>query len=163
MQITLFLLKKDGSTAAISLPSTVAVIGRRQDCDLSIPLSVISRKHCEINADQSKLMVRDLHSKNGTFVNGERIEETRLNAGDQLRLGPVTFVVQIDGVPTETDITGVEPMEPIQISLENKSDQPQQEDHFDEFAEDLKDVKLGGSHTAELPDITGDDPSSQGV
>ncbi len=164
MQVTLFLLKKDGSTAAISLPSTVAVIGRRQDCDLSIPLSVISRKHCEINADQSKLMVRDLHSKNGTFVNGERIEETRLNAGDQLRLGPVTFVVQIDGIPTETDITGVEPMEPIQVSLEDKTDRPkQEEDHFDEFAKDLKDVHPGSSHTAEFPDIIADDPNSQGA
>jgi pSer/pThr/pTyr-binding forkhead associated (FHA) protein len=157
MQVTLFLLKKDGSTAAFSLPSSVTLVGRRQDCDMSIPLSVISRKHCEINVDQNKLMVRDLHSKNGTFVNGQRVEEYRLSPGDQLRLGSVTFVVQIDGIPTE--IAGIEPIEPMQIPPENEADKPKQEGHFDEFTEGLNDAQLGSSHTAEIPDIMTDDLS----
>jgi pSer/pThr/pTyr-binding forkhead associated (FHA) protein len=153
MQVTLFLLKKDGSTAAFSLPSSVTLVGRRQDCDMSIPLSVISRKHCEINIDQNKLTVRDLHSKNGTLVNGQRVEEYRLS--------PVTFVVQIDGIPTE--IAGIEPIKPIQVSLEDETDKSKQEEHFDEFAEDLKDLQPGSSHTAEIPDIMTDDLNSQGA
>jgi pSer/pThr/pTyr-binding forkhead associated (FHA) protein len=161
MQVTLFLLKKDGSTAAFSLPSSVTLVGRRQDCDMSIPLSVISRKHCEINIDQNKLTVRDLHSKNGTLVNGQRVEEYRLSPGDQLRLGSVTFVVQIDGIPTE--IAGIEPIKPIQVSLEDETDKSKQEEHFDEFAEDLKDLQPGSSHTAEIPDIMTDDLNSQGA
>jgi pSer/pThr/pTyr-binding forkhead associated (FHA) protein len=161
MQVTLFLLKKDGSTAAFSLPSSVTLVGRRKDCDLSIPLSVISRKHCEINIDQNKLTVRDLHSKNGTFVNGQRVEEFRLSPGNQLRLGSVTFVVQIDGIPT--DIAGIEPIQPMQIPPENETDKPKQEEHFDEFAEDFKDIQSSSSHTAEIPNIITDDLNSQGA
>jgi pSer/pThr/pTyr-binding forkhead associated (FHA) protein len=160
MQVTLFLLKKDGSTATFSLPSTVTLIGRRQDCDLCIPLSVISRKHCELNTDQSKLMVRDLHSKNGTFVNGQRVEDSHLSPGDQLCLGPVTFIVQIDGIPAE--IAGIKPIEPTPVSPKDETGKPKQDDHFDEFAEDLDDAKLGGSHTAELPDIVGDNLNPPG-
>ncbi|MBM4104528.1 MAG: FHA domain-containing protein [Planctomycetes bacterium] len=161
MQVTLFLLKKDGSTAAFSLPSSVTMVGRRQDCDLSIPLSVISRKHCEIDIDQNKLTVRDLHSKNGTYVNGQRVEEYRLSPGDQLRLGSVTFVVQIDGIPAE--IAGIKPIHPMAVPPENKADKPKQEEHFEEFAGKVNDAQLGSSHTAEIPDIIADDLNSQGA
>lgn len=75
------------------------VLGRRQDCDLRIPTRDVSRQHCELLADQKGLSVHDLGSSNGTFVNGKRIAQTALKPGDQLRIGPVTFVVQIDGKP----------------------------------------------------------------
>jgi pSer/pThr/pTyr-binding forkhead associated (FHA) protein len=156
MQVTLFLLKKDGSTAAFSLPSAVTLVGRRQDCDLSIPLPVISRKHCEINIDLGRLMIRDLHSKNGTLVNGQQVEETQLSPGDQINLGPVTFVVQIDGVPPE--IAGITPIETAKASPGNEN-MSQLEEPFDEFAKDINDAQLGSSHTAEIPDIITDDLS----
>lgn len=101
MEVNLILLKKDGSTQSFTLPSAVSVLGRRQECDLCIPLSVVSRRHCELNMDQGQLKIRDLGSKNGTIVNGQRIEEARLNPGDKIKIGSLTLLVQIDGQPSD--------------------------------------------------------------
>ena len=101
MKVNLVLLKVGGNNKAFVLPSEVTIVGRRQDCDLCIPLMVISRRHCAINMDDGQLSVRDLGSSNGTFVNGERVEEANLSPGDKLTIGPLTFVIQIDGKPAE--------------------------------------------------------------
>ena len=108
MKVNLVLLKMGGNNKAFSLPSTVTIVGRRQDCDLCVPLMVISRRHCALNMDDGNLSIRDLGSSNGTFVNGKRIDEADLVAGDKVSLGPLNFVVQIDGVPAE--IVGDEPL-----------------------------------------------------
>ena len=99
MKVNLCLFRKDGSTKVIPMPSSVSTIGRRTDCDLCIPLPAVSRKHCELNTDQGRLTVRDLGSQNGTFVNGSRVEEARINPGDELQIANVCFRIQIDGVP----------------------------------------------------------------
>jgi pSer/pThr/pTyr-binding forkhead associated (FHA) protein len=108
MKVNLVLLKVGGNNKAFSLPSTVTIVGRRQDCDLCVPLMVISRRHCALNMDEGVLTIRDLGSSNGTFVNGERIEEADLSPGDKVSIGPLNFVVQIDGVPAE--IIGDQPL-----------------------------------------------------
>ena len=99
MNVNLVLFRKDGTTKSFTLPSTVTVVGRREDCDLCIPLMVVSRKHCELNLDQEQLKLRDLGSRNGTFLNDRQVEEIQVNAGDRIRVGPVTFAVQVDGEP----------------------------------------------------------------
>lgn len=103
MNVSLVLLKKDGSTKAFTLPSTVTSIGRRQDCDFCLPLSMVSRRHCEISLARDQIHVRDLGSRNGTLLNGQRIEESRAKAGDILQVGPVSFVIQVDGLPKNFD------------------------------------------------------------
>lgn len=100
MKVNLIVFKKNGNKKSFSVPSSVTVIGRRQDCDLCIPISNVSRKHCQLNQDQGKLMVRDLGSTNGTLVNGTAVKEAELQAGDKLAVGPLAFSVQIDGVPS---------------------------------------------------------------
>jgi len=102
MDVNLILLKKDGSTQLFALPSAVTILGRRQECDLCIPLPAVSRKHCELNMDQGRLKIRDLGSKNGTIVNGQRIEEAGLKPGDKLKIGPLTLLVQINGQPADS-------------------------------------------------------------
>lgn len=100
MEANLVLLKKDGSQKTIPLPSRVTVIGRRHGCDLLIQLPTISRRHCEISENGDSLKVRDLDSTWGTFVNGQRVkDEMPIKAGDSVRIGPLTFVCQIDGQP----------------------------------------------------------------
>ncbi len=101
MNVNLVLFKKNGTTKTFPLPASVTVIGRQQQCDLCIPLMVISRKHCEINADGGVLRVRDLGSRNGTLVNGKKVADAVLNAGDSFQIGPLSFGVQLDGVPAE--------------------------------------------------------------
>ncbi len=99
MDINLLLLKGDGSCKTIPMPSSVAVVGRRRDCDLRIPLDEVSRRHCRIFTHEDTVKIRDLNSRNGTIVNGQNVEETDVNPGDKITLGPVTFVMQVNGKP----------------------------------------------------------------
>jgi len=104
MQVVLVMFRADGERRSFSLPRTVTVIGRREDCDLRIPLGDVSRKHCRFIADNDTLKIEDLGSSNGTFHNGVRIQEAIVNPGDNVQVGPVMFVVQINGVPADEEI-----------------------------------------------------------
>jgi len=99
MDVNLVLLKKNGSHKFFPLPSSVTVIGRRHSCDLCIPLMSVSRRHCQLNYDDGVLKIRDLDSRNGTYLKGKRIDEAVIQAGDSIKIGPLTFVLQIDGQP----------------------------------------------------------------
>jgi pSer/pThr/pTyr-binding forkhead associated (FHA) protein len=101
MDANLVLFKKDGSQKAFSLPSDLTVIGRRHDCDLCIPLRVVSRRHCQLSQNNETVKIRDLDSKSGTFVNGKRISDATIEAGDYITIGPLTFLLQVDGEPKE--------------------------------------------------------------
>jgi pSer/pThr/pTyr-binding forkhead associated (FHA) protein len=99
MDVNLVLFKKDGSQKSFSLPDNTTVIGRRHDCDLCIPLKTVSRRHCQLNQNNETLKIRDLGSRSGTFLNGNKIDETTVKPGDYIRIGPLTFLLQIDGQP----------------------------------------------------------------
>ena len=99
VDVNLVLFKKDGSKKNFSLPSNITIVGRRHDCDLCIPLMVVSRRHCNLSQNNESLKVRDLDSRGGTFVNGKRISEATVQAGDYLTIGPLTFLLQNDGEP----------------------------------------------------------------
>ena len=136
MDINLVLLKKNGSHKFFPLPSSVTVIGRRHSCDLCIPLMSVSRRHCQLNYDDGVLKIRDLGSRNGTYLNGKRIDEAVIQAGDSIKIGPLTFVLQIDGQPQ----TIAEP------DSAARSPSPQ-----DVVTEDIADEQLDTS--AELDDL----------
>ena len=95
----LVLFKKDGSRKSFTLPSNITVVGRRHDCDLCIPLMVVSRRHCQLSLNNEALKIRDLDSHSGTFINGKRISEATVHAGDYITIGPLTFLLQIGGEP----------------------------------------------------------------
>ncbi|MCK4341436.1 MAG: FHA domain-containing protein [Phycisphaerae bacterium] len=92
---------KDEERREFPMAEEVMTLGRRQDCHLRIPTRDVSRRHCELLIEKRGLVVKDLGSSNGTFVNGKRIAETELVPGDHLRIGPVTFIVQINGKPAD--------------------------------------------------------------
>ena len=105
MEVVLVMFKADGEKRNFPLVRNVTVIGRREDCDLRIPLTEISRKHCRIVKDGENVRVEDLGSSNGTYHNGIRVQESIVKGGDSLQIGPVLFTMQIDGFPLEDDIT----------------------------------------------------------
>lgn len=117
MDVILILFKKNGSQKTFSLPSDATVIGRRQDCDLCIPLKSVSRKHCQLNLNTNTLKIRDLNSHNGTYLNNKRIDEATVKAGDYLKIGPLTFLIQIDGQPEKI----VPPQQPAQKPAQKPS------------------------------------------
>lgn len=99
MEVVLVMFKADGHTRSFPLTRDVTVMGRREDCDLRIPLTEVSRKHCRLVKEGDSLRIEDLGSSNGTFQNGQRIQEALLRPGDYIQVGPVVFAVQIDGLP----------------------------------------------------------------
>ena len=72
----------------LRLPST---IGRGRGATIMLPHPLVSRTHCELYEVDGRLMVRDLGSLNGTFINNQRITEATLPAGELLTVGTVTF------------------------------------------------------------------------
>ena len=75
----------------------MTVIGRVQDCDLIVDDGSTSRYHAEIlcRAD-GRMLVRDLGSTNGTWVNGRRIKTQELRANDRVQFGSRTvFAVAV--------------------------------------------------------------------
>ncbi|HEX2974108.1 MAG TPA: FHA domain-containing protein [Tepidisphaeraceae bacterium] len=87
-------------------------IGRREDCDIRIPLGEVSRKHCRLIMQGDALRLEDLGSSNGTFLNGQRVQESVVQPGDRLQIGPVAFTVQINGVPADDEIQPAAPPRP---------------------------------------------------
>ncbi|HSC76754.1 MAG TPA: FHA domain-containing protein, partial [Pseudomonadales bacterium] len=68
-------------------------VGRAPECDLSFSVSHISRKHAQLSIINGQLVVKDLASANGTFVNGKQVNEAKLQKGDELRLDTLSFTV----------------------------------------------------------------------
>jgi len=104
MQVVLVMFRADGERRSFSIVRDMTVVGRREDCDLRIPLGEVSRKHCRLIKESDSLRLEDLGSSNGTFHNGQRVREATLAAGDTIQVGPVTFMIQIDGVPSDEEM-----------------------------------------------------------
>jgi pSer/pThr/pTyr-binding forkhead associated (FHA) protein len=107
MGVVLVMFRADGQRRSFSVTRDMTVVGRREDCDLRIPLSDVSRKHCRLILDGNTIKVEDLGSSNGTYRNGERIQQSEIGAGDTLQIGPVVFVLQVDGFPADDDLKPV--------------------------------------------------------
>ena len=63
------------------------VIGRGGELDIVLVEDMVSRKHAKITTQQGKIVIQDLGSTNGTFVNGEKIKRARLKEGDRVLIG----------------------------------------------------------------------------
>lgn len=70
-----------------------ASLGRDASCDISIPVEHLSRRHAEVEVKGGKLLIRDLDSSNGTFLNGKKITETYAKSGDKIKLDVITFEI----------------------------------------------------------------------
>ncbi|MHB1843580.1 MAG: DUF4388 domain-containing protein [Deltaproteobacteria bacterium] len=63
------------------------VIGRSSELDMVLVEDMVSRKHAKISIASGKVTIQDLGSTNGTFVNGEKIKQSRLKEGDRILIG----------------------------------------------------------------------------
>ncbi|MGC9469749.1 MAG: FHA domain-containing protein [Anaerolineae bacterium] len=77
-------------------------LGRARDCDIVLPERQISRHHARIERDAAGFVLRDLGSKNGTFVNGEAVrgQTYRLRDGDEIQLATVLQMGFVAGEAT---------------------------------------------------------------
>jgi pSer/pThr/pTyr-binding forkhead associated (FHA) protein len=87
----------------IRIESYPSVLGRDRDCDCSLPLAFVSRRHCRFVLEGDQVLVHDLESFNGTYVNGSRISgPTAMADGDELGLGPLCFRIRLRKEVEET-------------------------------------------------------------
>ncbi|HSI37037.1 MAG TPA: FHA domain-containing protein, partial [Tepidisphaeraceae bacterium] len=77
----------DGADAPLAVAEKVMLIGRRPTCDVSLMEVSVSTAHAVIFGIAGKRYVRDLGSRTGTFVNGQKVHQHELNFGDVVRIG----------------------------------------------------------------------------
>lgn len=83
------------------LPGTLKTMGRAPRADFVVDAALVSRVHCRFTLTaQNELVLEDLGSTNGTFVNDKKVTRVALADGDSLTVGRVTFVVRSE---TNTD------------------------------------------------------------
>jgi DNA-binding NtrC family response regulator len=93
------------------ISSDVIRIGKVDENDLVLPEETVSRVHCEILRDQKGHLLRDLHSTNGTFLDGAEIREAYIRAGSVITVGTVQlkfqpFEERIEILPSDKEALG---------------------------------------------------------
>ena len=82
------------------LTNPTSIIGRDDECDIVLDSDTVSRRHCEILRRGTVYILRD-SSRNGTFINGQRVLQALLRDGDQVRIGANILLFHISyGIAT---------------------------------------------------------------
>lgn len=74
------------------------LIGSSERCQVQISADGVSERHAKVLLAEGRLSIEDLHSATGTWVNGERVVQTSLASGDEIRIGPHRLLVQAPGL-----------------------------------------------------------------
>jgi pSer/pThr/pTyr-binding forkhead associated (FHA) protein len=92
-------LEDGGCCREVAIEELPLVIGRSCDALICLDDRWVSRRHCEIDQVDGTLVVRDLGSKHGTYVNDQRINQAVLRPGDRLNVGLSVFVASFEAEP----------------------------------------------------------------
>ena len=84
-------------------PGAVRTVGRGARADFVVSDTLMSRVHCRLSASGRQLVVEDLDSTNGTFVNGARVDIVGLEEGDRVRLGRAELIVRSEEARSDGD------------------------------------------------------------
>jgi pSer/pThr/pTyr-binding forkhead associated (FHA) protein len=159
MDLKLVVLAGAKEGLEIPLKKDKFLIGRAKECSVRASSEAISRRHCAILRAKGRLFVRDLGSRNGTYVNDNRITgPVRLKPGDELRVGPLKFRLASVGAPEPAKAS-----EPAATPAKPRK-QPPVKDVADVVERTIKKVKADDSASEEdisrwllgLPDPNGE-------
>ena len=98
-----------GGGDPIPLLKKSLLVGRRESCDIVLRFSNVSAHHCQLTISGGYWYVKDLQSRNGIKVNGVRVEEKRLDPGDELSVAKHTYDVQYS--PMDLGAVGPPPVD----------------------------------------------------
>lgn len=85
--LALLIVNQEGISQTHTVSEGVWVLGRRPECNIVLNEVTVSGRHAQIKGCGDHVLVTDLGSTNGTWLNGKKIEHARVNPGDELRLG----------------------------------------------------------------------------
>src|SRR5262245_13063683 len=88
------LVSADGQLSFELRAGQPLVLGRALSSDLPVLDPTVSRRHAELTIEPSAVLVKDLGSSNGTFVNGTRVISTAIRMGDRVIFGKILFELQ---------------------------------------------------------------------
>ncbi len=88
-----YFIPEESPTFKLKVKKVTNVVGREGTCDLYVESTQVSRRHCLLQVTERGLLVKDLESTNGTFVNGVPMADGYINDGDRLGLG--TYVLTL--------------------------------------------------------------------
>jgi hypothetical protein len=88
-----YFIPEETPTVKLKVKKVTNVVGRDGTCDLYVESKQVSRRHCLLQVTERGLLVKDLESTNGTFVNGSPMTDGYINDGDRLSLG--TYVLTL--------------------------------------------------------------------
>ena len=95
----LVVLTQSMAGRSFDLAAERTTVGRVEDNAFQIAEPSVSSRHCEILLQGADIVIKDLNSTNGTFINGEKISEGVLKPGQTLRLGNVELKLDVPGAP----------------------------------------------------------------
>lgn len=84
----------NGEEKKIKIEKQKMTIGRGLNVDLQISDRLASRLHCSVECKDTIWYIRDLRSRNGTYVDGELIQAVRLKGGERIRIGETVLVFE---------------------------------------------------------------------
>jgi len=99
MKISLKVLSGNHEGKLIPIKEEKFFIGRGDDCHLRPKSESVSRRHCALVQKEGRLLLLDLKSRNGTFVNDKQLTHDKakiLKSGDQIRVGQLAFEIVIE-------------------------------------------------------------------
>jgi pSer/pThr/pTyr-binding forkhead associated (FHA) protein len=116
----LVILNQDMTGRAHELTAERTTIGRVEENNFQISDPSVSSRHCEVLLRGGEVLVRDLNSTNGSFINDEKITEKVLKPGQKLRLGQVELKLEDPNAPaaSPTSSVPVPPPAPVKKALE---------------------------------------------
>jgi len=74
------------------------IVGRDSSCDIQIKAKTVSREHCAIESQGEELILRDLGSSCGTFLDGKKIQQIRIEDGMEINVGPAILKFYDSGI-----------------------------------------------------------------
>ncbi len=99
MQVKLKVVSGSHEGKEINVSSEKFLIGRSESCQLRPKSESVSRKHCIIVLKDNRVLIQDLKSRNGTYINEKRLPTDKakvLKHGDQLRIGKLAFELVVE-------------------------------------------------------------------
>ncbi len=94
MPVILIVRPKNGPVTTLAISSKPVILGRSSSCTLKVPDDLISSKHLAIKLNATgEVLVKDLETTNGTYLNGMQVRQDKLFIGDELKIGDTVLTI----------------------------------------------------------------------